>query len=279
LEAEGRDKKEILETIGLSLYVAGQSERAEPVFRQAIAENPPRDQSAAYHYYLASALAMSEKTEEAVRYARRAAALRTNSARFQGRIPWILYHAKHYDQAEEEYLRLLEKFDNKYDSPGDREALHDARLILSNICVLQDRVPEAEEWLEQVLDEFPEDIAALNDLGYLWADQGKHLHRALRMVRLAVEGDPENEAYRDSLGWAHFRLGQYEDAVRELERAANVDDPDGIILDHLGDAYLETNDTEKALATWRRAAEVFRSQKETKYLEKTEAKIKKHTDG
>ena len=60
-----------------------------------------------------------------------------------------------------------------------------------------------------MLDEFPDDAGAMNDLGYLWADQDKNLQRARRMIRKAVDAEPDNAAYRDSLGWVLFRLGRY----------------------------------------------------------------------
>jgi tetratricopeptide (TPR) repeat protein len=138
-----------------------------------------------------------------------------------------------------------------------RDVLRDARLVLSNISVLENKLPESEEWLEQVLDEFPEDIGALNDLGYLWADSGKHLELALAMIQKAVAGEPKNMAYRDSLGWVLFRLGRHGEAVAELKVAASVDEPDGVILDHLGDAEAKAGDTAAAIDAWRRAAAAF----------------------
>ena len=73
---------------------------------------------------------------------------------------------------------MLKDFDNNYDSDENRESLKEVRMALSNICVLQKKIPEAAEWLEQVLDEFPDDVGAMNDLGYLWADENQHLARA-----------------------------------------------------------------------------------------------------
>jgi tetratricopeptide (TPR) repeat protein len=151
--------------------------------------------------------------------------------------------------------------------------MRDARLVLSNICVQENNMEEAEEWLEQVLDEFPEDIGALNDLGYLWADQNKHLQRALDMVRRAVEGEPDNAAYRDSLGWVLYRLGRYPEAVQELEKAAAGDDPDGVILDHLGDAYVKANRRPDAVAAWRRAVAAFAKEDEQAKRQATQQKI------
>ena len=103
---------------------------------------------------------------------------------------------------------IIERFDGDYRSAELRQLVRDARLLLSNLCVRQGKIDEAEEWLEQVLDEFPDDVSAMNDLGYLWADSGKNLERAMQMIQKAVEAEPDNVAYRDSLGWVLFRLGR-----------------------------------------------------------------------
>ncbi len=135
--------------------------------------------------------------------------------------------------------------------------LHDARLVLSNIEVLEGQMPAAEEWLEQVLDEYPGDVGALNDLGYLWADENRHLERSLRMVQQAVAAEPKNMAYRDSLGWAFYRLHRYPEAVVELQIAAAVEKPDGVVLDHLADALFAKGDRDAAVAAWTKAVAAF----------------------
>ena len=134
---------------------------------------------------------------------------------------------------------------------------------------------QAEELLEQVLDEYPEHAGALNDLGYLWVDQNKNLDRAVRMIQQAIEVDPDNEAYRDSLGWAYFQLGRYPEAVEELTRAvaAGGDDPDGVILDHLGDAYEKVNQVESACHSWRRALTTFERDKDADKAAATREKL------
>jgi tetratricopeptide (TPR) repeat protein len=110
----------------------------------------------------------------------------------------------------------------------------------------------------------------------LWAEQGEHRQRALGMTQFAVAAEPENIAYRDSLGWAYFQLGRYDEAVAELEKAAAEDDPDGVILDHLADAYHKQGQNDKALATWQRAAEAFEKEKDDAKLKSTRAKIAEH---
>ena len=163
------------------------------------------------------------------------------------------------DKAEDAYLQLLNRFDSDFTADDNRQVMRDARLTLSTINVQQNRLKSAEQWLLQVLDEFPDDAGALNDLGYLWVDQNEHLKRSLAMVQEAVKVEPENIAYRDSLGWALFRLGRYEEAVQELRLAAASQPVDGVILDHLGDALLKANQPDQALETWRQAVQAFQT--------------------
>ncbi len=83
-----------------------------------------------------------------------------------------------------------------------------------------------------------------------------HLQRR-RMIEQAVAAEPDNGAFRDSLGWVLFRQGQYERAAAELEKAAEME-PDPVVLDHLGDAYARLKQSDKAAAAWRRSYEQFK---------------------
>jgi len=274
LKADKPDREQTVTTWGLQLFMEDKNEQAADVFRRGLDEGWLPDDKPESHFYLAWTSEMAGRTDEALTAAKKAAELDPDSPRFKSRVPWVLYHAKRYDEAEKQYLKLLKEFDSDHRTAGVREAMREARFVLSNICVHQDRIADAEEWLEQVLDEYPENIGAMNDLGYLWADEGKHLQRAYGMIQKAVEAEPDNVAYLDSLGWVLYRLGRYEDAVRELEKAAASDDPDGVILDHLGDAYLKANQKEKALETWRRAVEQLEADAEKR--NEVERKIKEH---
>ncbi len=144
---------------------------------------------------------------------------------------------------------------------------------MSNIAVLEDRQEESERWLEDLLNEFPEDYGALNDLGYLWADADKHLELALEMIRKAVQSDPKNMAYRDSLGWVLYRLGRYDEAAAELQAAAADEDADGVILDHLGETLQKTGDTTGAADAWNRALKEFEEKSDSDKAEQTREKL------
>ena len=93
------------------------------------------------------------------------------------------------------------------------------------------------------------------------------------MIQLAVAHEPDNEAYRDSLGWVLFRLGRYGEAVAELEKATSVDEPDPVVLDHLGDAYSKLGREGLAQKTWSRAGEGFKKAGEEEKMKAVEEKL------
>lgn len=115
------------------------------------------------------------------------------------------------------------------------------------------RGSEAETVLQGLLDIDPNFAPALNYLGYMWADQGENLDQALVLVQQAVALEPDNGAYIDSLGWVHFRLGQYDEARGYLERAASLVGNDAVVLEHLGDLYSAMGQIESARESYERS--------------------------
>jgi tetratricopeptide (TPR) repeat protein len=233
---------------------------AADVFQQGIArklgpEAPARRKvyRATLYFFLAGALEMTGDTDHALAAAQQAEKLRPDSALIASRQPWICRHAKRLIAARQGYRRLIDAFDLKAQDRPTRKVLRAARFELSQLAIDSNDLPAAEQWLEQILDEDPRNIGAQNDLGFLWADQGKHLHRALVMVRTAVDAEPDNRAYRDSLGWTYFQLGHYLKAIDHLEKASIGDPPDGVVLDHLGDCYKRLDRHDDAIAAWQRS--------------------------
>ena len=90
----------------------------------------------------------------------------------------------------------------------------------------------------------------LNYLGYMLADKGKQLPEALKMIRKAVELEPMNGAYLDSLGWVYFKMGDYELAEQNLRQAVERDQTDPTVHDHLGELYEKTGRIRLAAAQW-----------------------------
>lgn len=115
------------------------------------------------------------------------------------------------------------------------------------------RKVDAETKFRRFLEQAPDSAAVLNYLGYMWAEGGVNLDEALALVERAVELDPDNGAYIDSLGWAHFQLGDYEEARRHLEQAALLVEEDAVVLEHLGDVYEALGRRDEALELYRRS--------------------------
>ncbi len=115
---------------------------------------------------------------------------------------------------------------------------------------------EACDTLDRLLVLQPEEAHLLNFYGYLLADQNRELERAAEMIQLAVEAEPENPYYLDSLGWVLYRQGEYEEALEYLIDASNKLGDDPTILLHIGDTLLALERWDTALGVLQRALAV-----------------------
>jgi tetratricopeptide (TPR) repeat protein len=277
-EASEEDARpQVLLAWGLMHLAADRPAESTAVFRRGIDEKLLPDDNPALPYYLATSLEMAGQTDESLDVILRAIALADDAPLLRSRHAWILYHAGRRGEARAAYAALVERLAATAADTDTADTLREARLSLSHLCVLDGDLPAAEEWLEQVLDDDPLDVGAGNDLGYLWADAGHNLHRALPLAERAVAAEPENAAYLDTLGWVLFRLGRPAEAATHLERAIQHDDePDGVVLDHLGDVYLAAGRAPDALDAWRRALEHYDPVQDAARIEPTRQKIEQH---
>jgi tetratricopeptide (TPR) repeat protein len=117
----------------------------------------------------------------------------------------------------------------------------------------QKRFDQAEEQFRKILASDPQNAMTLNYLGYMLADRGVRLEEAFGMVKKAVELEPANYAYLDSLGWVYFKMGKYDLAETNLVKASQRVNTDATVQDHLGDLYQKTGRLKLAAAHWERA--------------------------
>jgi len=122
---------------------------------------------------------------------------------------------------------------------------------------------------------------AYNYIAFMWADHNMHLDEAEQMVTQALQFDPNNGAYLDTLGWIHYRKNKFDDAVNELLRAAqNLTRPDPIVFEHIGDAYSKLNKIPQALDYWQKAIALTPDNKLlAEKIEKTKTTISKGPPG
>jgi tetratricopeptide (TPR) repeat protein len=101
----------------------------------------------------------------------------------------------------------------------------------------------------------PQAAATLNYLGYMNADRGVKLEESLSYIKQALTLEPNNGAYLDSLGWAYFKLGKYDLAEENLNKAAVHMGSDPTVQEHLGDLYQKTGRLKLAAVHWDRAVQ------------------------
>jgi len=148
-----------------------------------------------------------------------------------------------YADAEPIYSELIERQPNDW-------RLHFARGAARERL---DRWPEAEADMQRALQLSPEQPDVMNYLGYTWVNRGERLQEGLALIERAVELRPMSGAIIDSLGWAHYQLGDYAQALDYLERAVELEPADATLNDHLGDAYWRLGRRIEARFQWQRA--------------------------
>jgi tetratricopeptide (TPR) repeat protein len=115
------------------------------------------------------------------------------------------------------------------------------------------RWPDAEKDFQSALKINPDRVDVLNYLGYSWVERGQHLDEAVAMLEKAHALRPLDGFIADSVGWAYYRLGRYQDAARTLEDAVQLAPGAPDINDHLGDAYWRIGRKNDARFQWQHA--------------------------
>lgn len=127
------------------------------------------------------------------------------------------------------------------------------------------RFDEGAKQLEKSIELTPKERSefaaqTMNYLGYMWIDQGRNLEKAGQLVRRANELEPNNAAFIDSLGWLHFKKGDFKAALSELLRARDIlkelQPEDAEIVDHIAQTYDKLGEKDKALEHWKKAQEL-----------------------
>ena len=131
--------------------------------------------------------------------------------------------------------------------------------------------PQAEADLQIALKLNPDEPTVLNYLGYSWVDQNKNLKSGLQLIEKAVKLKPEDGYIVDSLGWAHFRMGNFKEAVRWLERAVELRPDDPVLNDHYGDGLWRVGREREAVFQWNQSLSL---KPEAEDAEKTQKKVK-----
>ncbi|WP_247886812.1 tetratricopeptide repeat protein [Azospirillum sp. SYSU D00513] len=231
---------------------------------QGLASDPMLGWAAKLH--MAESLTRLKRTDEAIALLTQLAGERPERTDALVRLGDLYRSAERYEEAAATYSKALERI-------GTPEQRHWALLYTRAVTWEKlDRWPQAEADLQQALALNPDEPLLLNYLGYSWVDRGLHLDKGRAMVERAVELRPRDGYIIDSLGWALYRMGEFEQAVTTLERAVELKPVDPTINDHLGDAYWRVGRRNEARFQWNRA---LRIAEEEPLKEQIRAKLEK----
>jgi tetratricopeptide (TPR) repeat protein len=255
-------------TLGDILERARQPEDAVAVYDKMPASSPLRPNA---EIQAGLALENLGRSEEAVKHLDRVIAERPADVDALSALGNIYRSRKQFAEAAAVYDKAI----TMLASPG--RANWDLYYFRGIARERSNRWPEAEADLRKALELLPDPLGreralVLNYLGYSLVDRHLKLDEALDMLRRAVELRPRDGYIIDSLGWAYYRLGRYEDAAREIERAMVLQPSDPVINDHLGDAYWKTGRRLEATFQWNHARDL---KPEPEDLEKILRKIER----
>jgi len=168
----------------------------------------------------------------------------------------VLFREKRYNEAAAILEQIMPLFEN---NPA---GLREMRLFRASIAEKTGDRAKAEEVLKEILKSDPRFAPACNFLGYMYAEDGRHLDEAVRLILIALESEPGQGAYLDSLGWAYYRQAVRDDDLDKLRlaaeklRAAIAEREDPVIGDHRADVAFTGGHWKDALAGWKRALEL-----------------------
>jgi tetratricopeptide (TPR) repeat protein len=178
----------------------------------------------------------------------------------------IYERAKKFGEAQDVLNSAAKKF------PREEEVY----FLQGAVYEKQKKYKEAEEAFRKALDIDKDDPAVLNYLGYMMADRGLRLDEALGMIQKAVDSDPINGAYLDSLGWAYFKLNKFDQAELYLKRAILFAPTNATLYEHLGDLYFKQARYKEAADQWTKSlgfAEGDEVDKVRKKLDQAKTKV------
>lgn len=155
----------------------------------------------------------------------------------------IYLEAKQYAKAEDVLSRAATQFPSDIAIPFQQGAVFEE----------QNRAPEAEQAFRRALSLDPKHAPTLNYLGYMLAERGLRLDEAVTLLTEAVQIEPFNGSYLDSLGWAYYKKGSFDKAREYLLKAGEQQPTNSVIQDHVGDVLFALRDLDGAVAAWKRA--------------------------
>ena len=139
--------------------------------------------------------------------------------------------------------------------------------VLHSIAILYDDIGEwvkSDKIYDQLIDNDPKDAQAFNNYAYSLVERNKDLKRALIYAKKAVELEPKNPSYLDTIGWAYFKMDDLKRAKKYIRQSIEIQDDNSVVLEHFGDILMKSNDSVNALLYYKKAFEFDNENQELK---------------
>ena len=117
---------------------------------------------------------------------------------------------------------------------------------------------------DQLIDNDPRDAQAFNNYAYSLVERNKDLKRALAYAKKAVELEPKNPSYLDTIGWAYFKMDDLKRAKKYIRQSIEIQGDNSVVLEHFGDILMKSNDSVNALFYYKKAFEFDNENQELK---------------
>jgi tetratricopeptide (TPR) repeat protein len=264
----------LLPHLGFAYQELGQFDQAIATFEEA-RKLSPKDPAVAS--YLADAHIAAKKYPAAVDITRQALLdnpddvrlirLQARALRFSGKteqgIALLEETIKKHADDPSGYIALAQLYSEAERGAQAVRVLQDAQALFPDDATIgfelgatydkQKKYADAEAAFKQVLNREPDNAPVLNYLGYMLAERGERLDESVNYVKKALEIEPDNGSYLDSLGWAYYKADKLELAESNLRRAADQLKSNSVIQDHYGDVLLKMGRIDEAIAAFNRA--------------------------
>src|SRR5262245_51146105 len=250
-DKDGRIDAMIIETY----RVAKNRDKALQYSEQSLAESPDNRQLKIVH---ADLIAERGKLDEGIKALQQMQKGNEDDLDLLATMVGIYQRAKKFNEAQSVLTTAIQRFPKEEQVYFLQGALYEK----------QKKYDDAEKAFRKALDLQKDDPAVLNYLGFMFAVRGIHLDEAESMVKKAVQTDPTNGAYLDSLGWVYYKQNKFDRAEEYLKKAAIfvITDPD--IHDHLGDLYFKTKRYDEARTEWTKSLQLSTEQEEINRVKK-----------
>ena len=264
----------LLPHLGFSYQQLGQTEAAIALFEEArkLAPDDPsitaylvQAQMAAKKYGAAAEVAHAARAAhpDEVRLARLEAQALRQSGKFDQGLAVLTDLMQRRGSDPSAHIALARFYADANRGPQAVKVLQDAEakfptdgavaFELAGVFEKQKRYAESEATFRHLVTREPENAPALNYFGYMLAVRGERLAESVELVKRALQIEPENGSYLDSLGWAYYKSGKLDLALEPLQRAAEQLARNSVVQDHFGDLLFKLGRYGDAISAWTRA--------------------------